>query len=158
MAEQIQGQVERRRAARTALHLSATMREGSRKAEAKVLDMSTHGCRIECSCVVADDSWVWLAIDGLQSQRCRVVWHCEEFIGLEFETPLSEAVFERLIEGQQQLPEKAIRDLRSIASRTHWLARKAGDADIAILADISRQCAENALVEGLRLGKRNSGK
>lgn len=158
MAEQIQGQVERRRAARTALHLSATMREGSRKAEAKVLDMSTHGCRIECSCVVADDSWVWLAIDGLQSQRCRVVWHCEEFIGLEFETPLSEAVFERLIEGQQQLPEKAIRDLRSIASRTHWLARKAGDADIAILADISRQCAENALVEGLRLGKRTSGK
>ena len=158
MAEQIQGQVERRRAARTALHLSATMREGSRKAEARVLDMSTHGCRIECSCVVADDSWVWLAIDGLQSQRCRVAWHCEEFIGLEFETPLSEAVFERLVEGQPQLPEKAIRDLRSIASRTHWLARKAGDADIAILADISRQCAENALVEGLRLGKRTSGK
>lgn len=158
MAEQIQGPVERRRAARTALHLSATMREGSRKAEARVLDMSTHGCRIECSCVVADDSWVWLAIDGLQSQRCRVAWHCEEFIGLEFETPLSEAVFERLIQGQPQLPEKAIRDLRSIASRTHWLARKAGDADIAILADISRQCAENALVEGLRLGKRTSGK
>ena len=146
--------VERRRAARAALHLDATLREGTRKAPARVIDMSTHGCRIECSTVVADDSRVSLAIAGLESQRCRVAWHCEEFIGLEFETPLNEAVFERLLQRQQQLPEKAIRDLRSIASRTHWLARKAGDADIAILADISRQCAENAVVEGLRLGGR----
>lgn len=154
MAEDNKGQVERRRAARAALHLSATLREGSRKAEARVIDMSTHGCRVECSCVVADDSWVWLAIEGLQSQRCRVVWHCEEFIGLEFGTPISQAVFERLLEEQKQLPEGAIRDLRSIASRTHWLARKADEEDIAVLADISRQCAEQALVEGLRLGGR----
>ena len=151
MAQPIQGPVERRRADRAALHLSATMRDGSRKAPARVIDMSTHGCRIECSTVVADDSWVFLGIDGLQSQRCRVAWHCEEFIGLEFETPLSDAVFERLVQGQQQLPEKAIRELRGIASRTQWLARKAGEADIAILADISRQCAEKSVVEGLRL-------
>ena len=151
MAQPNQGQLERRRSARAALHLSATMRDGSRKAPARVIDMSTHGCRIECSTVVSKENWVWLGIDGLQNQRCRVAWHCEEFIGLEFEKPLSEAVFERLLQGQQQLPEAAIRELRGIASRTHWLARKAGDADIAILADISRQCAENAVVEGLRL-------
>jgi hypothetical protein len=151
MAQVNEGQVERRRAARTALHLGATMRDGSRKAPARVIDMSTRGCRIECSTVVADNSWVWLGIEGLQNQRCRVAWHCEEFIGLEFETPLSEAVFERLLQSQQQLPETAIRELRGIASRTNWLARKAGDADIAILADISRQCAENAVVEGLKL-------
>jgi hypothetical protein len=151
MAQSVQNQHERRRADRAALHLGATMREGNRKAPARVIDMSTHGCRIECSTVVSKDNWVWLGIDGLQNQRCRVVWHCEEFIGLEFETPLSEAVFERLLQGQQQLPETAIRELRGIASRTHWLARKASDADIAILADISRQCAENAVVEGLRL-------
>jgi hypothetical protein len=143
--------MERRRAARAAIHLSATMREGNRKAPARVIDMSIRGCRIECSTVVADDSWVWLGIDGLQNQRCRVVWHCEEFIGLEFETVLSEAVFERLLQSQQQLPETAIRELRGIASRTHFLARRAGEEDIAILADISRQCAESAVVEGLRL-------
>lgn len=148
-----QGKVERRRATRIALHLGATMRDGSRKAPAKVLDMSTHGCRIECSTVVAADSFVWLGIDGLQNQRARVAWHCEEFIGLEFETPLSEAVFERLLQSQPQLPDKAIRDLRSIASRTQWLARQAGEDDIAILADISRQCAEHAVVEGLRRGQ-----
>ena len=144
-------QPERRRSARAALHLDATLREGSRKSPARVIDMSTHGCRIACSTVVADDSKVWLNLPGLEGQRSRVVWHCEEFIGLEFETPLSEAVFERLLQGQQQLPEKAIHELRGIASRTHWLARRAGDDDIAILADISRQCAENAVVEGLRL-------
>lgn len=153
MAEPIQQPAERRRAARTALHLAATLRDGSRKAPARVIDMSINGCRVECSTVVVDDSWVSLAIDGLQSQRCRVAWHCEEFIGLEFETPLAEPVFERLLQAQQQLPETAIRDLRNIASRTNWLARKAGDQDIAILADISRQCAENAVIEGLRRGQ-----
>lgn len=148
-----QAKAERRRAARIALHLDATMRDGSRKAPARVLDMSTHGCRIECSTIVADDSWVWLGIEGLQNQRARVAWHCEEFIGLEFETPLNDAVFERLVQSQKQLPDKAIRDLRSIASRTQWLARQAGEQDIAILADISRQCAEHAVVEGLRRGQ-----
>ena len=144
-------QPERRRAARTALHLHATMRDGSRKAEARVIDMSTHGCRIACSTVVADDHWVWLNLPGLEGQRARVAWHCEEFIGLEFETPLNEAVFERLVEQHRHIPVKEIKELRSIASRTHWLARQAGDEDIAILADISRQCAENAVVEGLKL-------
>jgi PilZ domain len=151
MAVTVPFQPERRRSARTALHLNATMRDGSRKAPARVIDMSPHGCRIACSTVVADDHMVWLTLEGLEGQRARVAWHCEEFIGLEFETPLSEAVFERLVAQQRQLPEKEIKELRSIASRTHWLARQAGEDDIAILADISRQCAENAVVEGLRL-------
>lgn len=161
MDQQAENHTERRRAARAALHLDATMRDGSRKAPARVIDLSTHGCRIECSALVSDSAKVWLAITGLESQHCRVVWHCEEFIGLEFEAPLSEAVYERLLQGQAQLPENAIRELRNIASRTHWLARKAGDGDIAILADISRQCAENAVVEGLRRGTgkdRSTGK
>ena len=159
MAQPLEQPVERRRAARAALHVSATMRDGSRKTPARVIDMSTHGCRVACSTVVADGSRVWLGIEGLQNQNCRVVWHCEEFIGLEFEAPLSEAVFERLQlqQQQRQLPAKEIKELRSIASRTNWLARKAGDADIAILAEISRQCAENAVVEGLRSSKTPKG-
>jgi len=77
MAEAGQGHVERRRAGRAALHLNATMRDGTRKAPARVIDMSTHGCRIECSTIVSDDSKVWLGIEGLANQHCRVVWHCE---------------------------------------------------------------------------------
>ena len=159
MAQPNPGQVERRRTERSALLLAATMRDGSRKAPARVIDMSTHGCRIECSSVVSNDSFVLLGIAGLEAKRCRVAWHCEEFIGLEFETPLSEAVYERLLQdGQKDLTAAEIKDLRSIASRTNWLARKADVEDIAMLAEISRQCAENAVIEGLRLGKPPAGK
>jgi len=147
-------EADRRRADRTALRLNATIRDGRQsKVKARVIDMSTHGCRIECSQMVTEDSWIWLNISGLESQYCRVVWHCQEFVGLEFATPLSEMVFERLLEGSDQLPETAIKDLRKIASRTHWLARQAGDQDISILADLSRKCAEEAVVKGLRRGR-----
>lgn len=145
---------DRRRVARSALRLTATMRDGrTSRVRARVIDMSTHGCRIECTSPVDDDNWVWLGIAGLETQYCRVVWHCQEFIGLEFEKPLAEAVFEKLLADQARLPEGTIKELRSIASRTHWLARQADDENIAILAELSRKCAVDAVVEGLRLGQ-----
>lgn len=154
MAQDEEGRAERRRANRIALHLTATVRNGTRsRVQARVIDISTHGCRIECPSVVTDDSWIGLSIAGLEPQYCRVAWHCEEFVGLEFGAPLSEAVFEQLLQEQKQLPESAINDLRHIASRTNWLARQAGNADIAILGDLSRKCAVDAMVEGLRLGQ-----
>ena len=154
MAQAAQVQPDRRKVERTALRLTATMRDGTRsRVKARVIDMSTHGCRIECSSSVEDDSWIWLSIAGLENQFCRVVWHAHEFIGLEFERPLSEAVFEKLLADQGQMPDTAINELRSIATRTHWLARQAEDSDIAILADLSRKCAEDAVIEGLRLGE-----
>jgi hypothetical protein len=146
------GQPERRRANRAALNLTATLREGSRsKAQVRLIDISTHGCRVECTTPVSDDSCVWLNIAGLEAQYCRVVWHCQEFVGLEFEKPLAEAVLERLLKEHQQLNEKAIKDLRGIATRAHWLARQASDEDIHVLAELSRQCAFDALVEGFQL-------
>jgi hypothetical protein len=145
---------DRRRVARSALRLTATMRDTrTSRVRARVIDMSTHGCRIECTSPVDDDSWVWLSIAGLETQYCRVAWHCQEFIGLEFEKPLAEPVFEKLLADQARLPETTIKELRSIASRTHWLARQAGDDNIAILAELSRKCAVDAVVEGLRLGE-----
>ena len=154
MAQAAQDQADRRKVERTALRLTATMRDGTRsRVKVRVIDMSTNGCRIECSSSVDDDSWVWLSIAGLENQFCRVVWHAHEFIGLEFERPLSDAVFEKLLADQGQMPDTAIKELRSIATRTHWLARQAEDADIAILADLSRKCAEDAVIEGLRLGE-----
>ena len=159
MPEASLGQADRRRVLRLALRLTATMRDGrSSRVRARVIDMSTNGCRIECTAPVEDDSWIWLSIAGLETQYCRVVWHCEEFIGLEFERPLSEAVFNKLLADQGQLPETTIKELRSIASRTHWLARKANDDDIAILAELSRKCAVDGLVEGLRLGEGGKGR
>ena len=157
MAQKVQP--ERRRVARTALCLAATIRDGSRsKVSARVIDMSTHGCRIECTTMVEDGSFVWLNIAGLESQYSRVVWHCNEFIGLEFEKPLADAVFERLLQGQEQLEEQTIAELRDIASRTHWLARQAEDEQIALLADLSRKCAVDAIVHGLRRSETAKGR
>jgi hypothetical protein len=153
-AVQLEVQPERRRANRAALRLPATMREGSRgKVRVRLIDISTHGCRIECSSTVAADSWIWLNVAGLETQYCRVVWHCQEFVGLEFEKPVSEAMLEKLLQDQKQLPPTAINELRNIATRTHWLARQASDADIHELAEISRTCALDAVVEGFRLGE-----
>jgi hypothetical protein len=146
------GQSERRRANRAALNLSATMREGSRsKAQVRLIDVSTHGCRIECTSPVTDDSCVWLNIAGLEAQYCRVVWHCQEFVGLEFDKPLAQQVLDSLLDEHAQLTEKAIKDLRNIAARSHWLARQAGDDDIHILAEMSREAAVDAVLEGFRL-------
>ena len=154
MGQPAQSQSERRRVERLALRLKATMRDSrSSRVQARVIDMSTHGCRIECTHPVKDDSWIWLSIAGIETQYCRVAWHCEEFIGLEFERPLSEAVFEKLLADQGQLPETTIKELRNIASRTHWLARSADDEQIAILAELSRKCAVDSFVEGLRRGR-----
>jgi hypothetical protein len=147
-------QPDRRRANRAALSLTATMREGSRsKVQVRVIDISTHGCRVDCSSTVNDGTCVWLSIAGLENQYCRVVWHCQEFVGLEFEKPLADAVFQRLIEDRKQLPEKTIAELRTIANRTHSLATKADVADIHILAELSRKCAVDAVVEGFRLSE-----
>jgi hypothetical protein len=155
MAKTAEKQHERRSVERLAMRLTATLRDGTRsRVKVRVIDMSARGCRVECTTNVDDDSWVWLSIAGLENQFCRVVWHHQEYVGLEFEKPLSDAVFDRLLAEQGDLPETAIKDLRSIASRTHWLARQASDSDIAILADLSRKCAVDAVVEGLRRGEK----
>jgi hypothetical protein len=152
-------QTDRRRAGRAALSLSATMREGSRsKVQVRIIDISTHGCRIECTSAVPVDANVWLTIPGLENQYCRVVWHCQEFVGIEFEKPLAQAVFDRLIASQERLPEKTIGELRDIANRAHWLATNADIDDIHILAELSRKCAVDAVVEGFRLSEAKTPK
>jgi hypothetical protein len=153
-ATQHEDRPDRRRANRAALRLTATIRVGGRsRTRVRLIDISTHGCRIECSSTVAEDSWLWLGIAGLETQYCRVVWHCQEFVGLEFATPLAEAVLERLLLDQKDMPETTINELRNIATRTHGLARQASDTDIHPLADLSRKCAMDAVVEGFRLSE-----
>ena len=153
-ATQHEDRPERRRANRAALRLTATIREGGRsRTRVRLIDISTHGCRIECSSTVAEDTWLWLGIAGLETQYCRVVWHCQEFVGLEFANPLAEAVLERLLQDQKDMPETTINELRSIATRTHGLARQANDTDIHPLAELSRKCAMDAVVEGFRLSE-----
>jgi hypothetical protein len=147
------GPSERRRAPRAALRLSATIREpGRSRTGAKVIDISTHGCRIEATSGASADTWIMLSIAGLETQYCRIVWRCHEFAGIEFATPLSEAVLDQLLQDQHQLSESGIGQLRSIANRAHHLSvHETGDRQT--LTELSRKCAVDAVVEGLRLGE-----
>ncbi|HLO19080.1 MAG TPA: PilZ domain-containing protein [Sphingomicrobium sp.] len=147
------GQPERRRAPRTALRLNASIREpGRSRSGARVIDISVHGCRIESLPGATVDSWVLLTIAGLESQYCRVVWACHEFAGVEFATPLAEAVLDRLLQDQSHLSEAAIGELRSIATRAHRLSTQE-EGERRTLAELSRKCAVDAVVEGLRLSE-----
>lgn len=146
-----EGQPERRRVPRAALRLNATIREpGRSRIGVKVIDISTHGCRIEAISGATEDSWVLLTIAGLETQYSRVAWSVHEFAGLEFATPLAEAVLDRLLQGQNEHSEQSIGELRNISARAHRLATANGEDES--LADLSRKCAVDAVVEGLRLG------
>jgi hypothetical protein len=151
--ELLDGQPERRRAPRTALRLSASLREpGRSRVSAKLIDISTHGCRVEATSGASADTWIMLNIAGLETQYCRIVWRCHEFAGIEFATPLSEAVLDRLLQDHSQLSETAITELRGIANRAHRLStQETGDRQT--LTELSRKCAVDAVVEGLRLGE-----
>lgn len=145
---------ERRRADRIALPLEARLREPNRgRVEARLIDISTHGCRVEAISGAAPGSWLWLNIAGLETQYCRVVWHCGEFVGLEFEVPLAEATLDRLLHDHQRLTESSIAELRGIAVRAHRLATQQADADVQTLAELSRRCAVEAVIEGFRLSE-----
>lgn len=152
------GQPERRRAPRSALRLNATIREpGRSRMGARVIDISTHGCRIEALPGATADSYILLSIAGLDTQYCRVVWSCHEFAGVEFAAPLAEAVLDRLLEEHGPLSESAIGELRSIATRTHRLSTQE-ESERRTLAELSRKCAVDAVVGGLRLGESKQSK
>ena len=161
MAEKVpfaDDQPDRRRAQRAGLRLSATIREpGRSRVGVKVIDISTHGCRIEAQSGASADTWVLLSIAGLETQYCRVVWRAHEFAGLEFATPLAEPVYDRLLQDQSQLSEKSIGELRDIANRMHRLASAEGARDSETLTDLSSKCAADAVVEALKLGEAKYG-
>lgn len=145
---------DRRRAPRAGLRLNATIREpGRSRVGVRVIDISTHGCRIEAPSDASPDTWVLLSIAGLETQYSRVAWRAHEFAGLEFANPLNEAVFDRLLEDQSQLSEQSIGELRSIANRTRRLATVGETSGSETLIELSSKCAVDAVVEALRLGE-----
>jgi hypothetical protein len=146
------GQPERRRVHRAALKLNATIREpGRSRVGVRLIDISTHGCRIETTSGFTPESWVLLSIAGLETQYCRIAWSCEEFAGLEFATPLAEPILDALLKDHQQLPEGAISELREISNRTRRLATRDPQSENETLAAFSDKCAVDAVVEALRL-------
>jgi len=60
-AKKVEVQSDRRRAERAALRLNATIREpGRSRVGVRLIDISTHGCRIEATCTLSPDTWLLL--------------------------------------------------------------------------------------------------
>lgn len=87
-----------RTAERATLRLAGGIRRrGEHRARAEILDLSTHGFRIEASIAMARDMQVWLTIPGFEPKAARVVWVEGSFAGCEFETPFHPSVLERIV-------------------------------------------------------------
>ena len=146
---------ERRRARRIALALSATVREQRKsRAVVHIVDMSSFGCRVELPCGALAEPWVWLSIAGLETQYCRVVWQENDFAGLEFVTPLKDAVLENLMAPHKKVSERLVVRLREIAARASRITSQANEPErTKPLLEFSRECTEWAAIHGFKLGR-----
>ena len=146
---------ERRRAKRIALALSATVREQRKsRAVVHIVDMSAFGCRVELPCGALAEPWVWLSIAGLETQYCRVAWQENDFAGLEFATPLKDAVLDSLMAPHRKVSERLVVRLREIAARASRIASQANEPErTKPLLEFSRECTEWAAIHGFQLGR-----
>lgn len=88
----------RRRAPRAPVSLDAKVgRGGLDRALCKVVDLSTHGAKIETYSEIRRDSVIWLTLPHVGHWAARVVWSNDFEAGLEFQIPLSDDEFEALI-------------------------------------------------------------
>jgi hypothetical protein len=89
---------QQRRAERHATDISAGVRErGRSRLEIDVVDLSTHGCKIEFRGVLIVGAHAWLTLPTLESWSARIAWMEEGKAGLDFTRPLHPAVADRLI-------------------------------------------------------------
>ena len=80
----------------------ATMREpGCSAAPVKVHDLSRSGFRTEWPYRLQRDSTVFLKLPGFESMPATVAW-CSNFeVGCKFDRPLSDLIFERIVEANR---------------------------------------------------------
>jgi hypothetical protein len=141
------GQPERRRAERYALQLPASIREsGGGRVPTVVIDISTHGCRIESRASFNRDKQLWLYLANLAAIEARIIWCRDCFAGLEFSVPLHQAILDSLIGNAERLATSDLEHLQDISKRSRWLAQKTQALDGAEeLARLSRDCTRSVI-------------
>jgi hypothetical protein len=145
---------DRRRTWRLALNLTASVREpGGSNIPVRIVDISTHGCRVESLRSPIVGCILWLSIAGLEAKHTSVVWCKGDFAGLEFDTPLSGSVLASIVAAQHWRPETVAADLQDLAKRLKHFATGTGNADTNLLR-FSKDCAVYALVHVLKSAER----
>ena len=139
------------RAPRSAVLVPASIRERDRaRAPARLIDISTGGCRVEYRAGLQPASWLWLSVTGLETQYCRVVWCRDAFAGLEFAAALQKEVVERLVSENSSDDLGSIRALRDTSARCLYLEGASAADPAAELASLGRDCGKYALIARLR--------
>ena len=94
---------EGRRAERRIVNLAARLREpGALVADVEVMNLSTDGFMARSEVALETGANVWLKLEGLEPQNCRVVWVEEDKAGFEFSSPLHPATLELLVAGTRK--------------------------------------------------------
>jgi hypothetical protein len=138
---------DRRRAARIALQVEATMRNlNDERFPIRIIDISPYGCRIEGALMPSPSPYVWLDLGALGAQKMRVVWYGETFAGLEFARPLSESELESLLATGRDAPAPRMAELYDIARRSRDCAAKMQNSPATDeLNDLAQNCAAAVL-------------
>lgn len=144
--------LDQRRSPRFATNLKAWLRSsGKARAPTRIVDLSTHGCRIDEAWGLILDAPVWLTLGSLQALQARVVWTHYSFAGLEFEVPLNEAVLDSLLRNAPPPADDELAALRETSVRCRTLAESAIREDTAAhLLQLAQDCqgAATAIEEG----------
>lgn len=142
--------IENRRARRFVTSLPTFLRASGRpRAPVRIVDLSTHGCRIDEAWGLILDRTVWLTLGHLQACEARVVWTHYSFAGLEFAVPLNQAVLDDLLAGAGSPPEAVLAETsRRCASLAAGAFREDTAAQLLRLADDCRIEAERAASGG----------
>ena len=83
---------------RVSIEVAAGLRQrGASGVSVQVMDLSTHGFRVQTHLELAEGSDVWLRLPGLEPCHAVVAWAKGNYVGCRFERPLHTAVLEMIV-------------------------------------------------------------
>lgn len=144
---------ERRKDNRWAFNVPLRIRfPGGVSRQARFIDLSARGCRLQSLAVAHTGQQIFLQIGGLSPIGGTIVWAKEMFTGVEFAVPLSETVLDHLLKHEMTLSEQDVEEMRQIAERCAAILERRGcQESSAELALLSRDCLVQAAITNLNL-------
>lgn len=88
-----------RKADRVPIAVRADLRQrGASAVSAQILDLSTHGFRIDTHLTLEHDTQIWVRLPGLEAMPARIAWIDGHLAGCAFERPLHPAVLAMIVQ------------------------------------------------------------
>lgn len=87
-----------RNASRVPIEIDAGLRQrGAAAVGVHILDLSTHGFRVETHLELEIGSPIWLRLPGLEASLAQVMWREGNLVGCAFDRPLHAAVLDLIV-------------------------------------------------------------